>query len=105
MTIAELVARLTAQAGDAERLGRLALEAAILRDVLDDLAQLDGVPTRPTPDTLITLEEAAARLDVTQRWLREERPPYVVIMKDGKKKTLRVSEQKLARWLAHSNGG
>ena len=63
MTTAELVARLTAQAENAERLGRLAVEATILRDVLHDLAQLDGVPaTRPTPDTFITLEETAARL-------------------------------------------
>lgn len=104
MTRDEWTARLVARATEAERLGALAPVAAVLRDVLAEAQAVDGWPTTPpAPDTLVTLEEAAARLAVTPRWLREERPPYVVQLGD---KTLRVSEQKLARWLTHhQNGG
>lgn len=99
MTRAEWVAQLTARAADAEQLGTLAPLATVLRAVLQEIEQVDGWPvTPPAPDTLVTLEEAARRLAVTSRWLREQRPPYVVMLGD---KTLRVSERKLARWLAH----
>lgn len=47
-------------------------------------------------ERLLTLKEAAALLKVTPRWLRETRPPYVVQLGD---RTLRVSEQKLQRFL------
>lgn len=98
MTRDEWAARLAARAAEAERLGTLAPLAVVLRDVLAEVEAVDGWPvTAPAADRFLTLEEAAAQLRVTPRWLREERPPYVVALGD---KTLRVSERKLARWLA-----
>lgn len=103
MTRDEWAARLAERAADAERIGALAPVAVILRDVVRELEQVDGWPaTNPAADTLLTLEDAAARLAVTPRWLREHRPPYVVALGD---KTLRVSERRLARWLAHQGRG
>jgi hypothetical protein len=103
VTRAEWIARLAARAADAERLGLTAPVGAILRDVLAEAEQVDGWPSSlPAPDTLIPLEQAAPRLGVSVRWLREQRPPYVVVLGD---KTLRVSEQRLARWLAHHDNG
>jgi len=99
MTRDEWAARLTDRATEAERLGALVPLAAVLRDVVRELDAVDGWPTAPVTDQLIPLEEAAARLAVTARWLRETRPPYVVTLGD---KTLRVSERKLARWLART---
>jgi hypothetical protein len=101
MTREELVARLQTRAADAERLGALAPVATVLRDVLIDLDQVNGWPSHG-PDRLLPLEEAAQQLAVTVRWLRETKPPYVVVLGE---KTLRVSAQKLARWLAHQWSG
>lgn len=95
MTREEWAARLAARAADAERLGALAPVATVLRQVAAELEDVDGWPE--SPDRLLTLEDAADRLAVTPRWLREHRPPYVVVLSD---KTLRVSERKLGRWLA-----
>ena len=72
--------------------------AGALRLVLAELERVDGLAD-VAPDHLISLEEAAKRLDVTVRWLRENRPPYVVALSP---KTLRVSEKKLAVWLRRS---
>ncbi len=72
--------------------------AGVLRVVLDDIERLDGVADG-TPDKMISLDAAADRLDVTVRWLRENRPPYVVELSP---KTLKVSEKKLAAWLRRS---
>jgi hypothetical protein len=103
VTPEELAARLAQRAEDAERIGALAPVAVILRDVVREIEQVDGWPaTNPAADTLLTLEDAAARLAVTPRWLREHRPPYVVVLGD---KTLRVSERKLARWLVSTTAG
>ncbi len=69
--------------------------AGALRMVLADLEDLDGIPTR-APDKLISLEDAAGQLDVSVRWLRENRPPYVIELSP---KMLKVSERKLTAWL------
>ena len=42
---------------------------------------------------------AADRLDVTVRWLRENRPSYVVELSP---KMLKVSEKRLTQWLRRS---
>ena len=103
MTREEWAAELAERAAEADRLGALAPLATVLRSVLSELEQVDGWPaTNPAADAFFTLEEAAARLAVTPRWLREQRPPYVVQLGD---KTLRVSERKLARWLACQDRG
>ena len=70
--------------------------AGVLRLVLADLDDLDGIAQ---PDRLISLENAADRLNVTPRWLREARPSYVVALSP---KTLKVSERKLTAWLKRS---
>jgi hypothetical protein len=96
MTRDELVTSLTTRADDAERISALAPVSVVLRDVLTSLSGLDGIPSGG-PDQLIELEEAGARLAVSPRWLREQRPPYVVQLGD---KTLRVSTRKLERFLS-----
>lgn len=101
MTRAELVASLQARAAEAERIGALAPVAAVLRDLLATVEQVDGWPTSG-PDRLLSLEDAAQQLKVSVRWLREARPPYVVQLGD---KTFRVSAQKLSRWLEHVGDG
>lgn len=98
MTREEWTARLEARAHEAEALGTLAPLGTVWRQVLAEVEEVDGWPaTAPTADTFLTLEEAAARLAVTPRWLREQRPPYVVALGD---RTLRVSTRRLARYLA-----
>ena len=72
--------------------------AGVLRLVLADLEDLDGIPAR-APDKLISLEDAAGRLDVSARWLRENRPPYVIELSP---KTLKISEHRLNTWLKRS---
>lgn len=97
MTRDEFVRHLETRANDADRLGTLAAVAAVLRDVRALLEDVDGWPaTNPADDHLITLADAAGRLGVTTRWLREHRPPYLVELGD---RTFRVSERKLGRWL------
>lgn len=112
VTREEFLATLATRAADAERLGALAPVASVVRDILRDAEAVNGWPAhRPAPDRLITLEAAADQLAVTPRWLRETRPGFVVTLGD---KTLRVSEQRLARfiegqvgpvrWPVHSSG-
>jgi hypothetical protein len=101
MTRQDLVNRLEARAVEADRIGALAPVGAIIRDILTQLDQVNGWPSTG-PDHLLTLEEAAGQLQVTTRWLRETRPPYVVALGD---KTLRVSAQRLARWMEHQGNG
>ena len=93
MTRAELVARLRQQADDAERFGATAPVATVLRDVLNSVQGLDGVPDHPPcRESLMTLDEASTYLRVTTRWLRETRPPYVIEISP---KQLRVDPSRL----------
>lgn len=102
MTLAELTDRLVERAEEAERIGSMAPIAAVLRDVVRQLGELNGTSAAAASDRLITLEEAGSRLGVSPRWLRENRPSYVVALSD---RTLRVSERKLERALAHPSNG
>lgn len=102
MTLAELTDRLVERAEEAERIGSMAPIAAVLRDVVRQLGELNGASSAAASDHLLTLEEAAARLNVSTRWLREKKPSYVVVLGD---RTLRVSERKLERALAHPSNG
>ena len=72
--------------------------AKALRQALADFEKIDGL-TDAAPDRLISLEDAADRLNVTPRWLREARPSYVVALSP---KTLKVSEKRLTAWLRRS---
>lgn len=72
--------------------------AKALRLALVDFGKIDGL-TDAAPDQLIGLDVAAERLDVEERWLRETKPSYVVVLSP---KQLRVSEKRLAAWLKHS---
>ena len=72
--------------------------AKALRLALADFEKIDGL-TNAAPDQLIGLDVAAKRLDVEERWLRETKPSYVVVLSP---KQLRVSEKRLAAWLKHS---
>lgn len=97
MTRGEWLAALSVRAAEAERIGALAPLATVLRDLAREAETVDGWPAaKPIPDTLIPLEEAAQRLRVTPRWLRDQHPDYVVTLGD---KTLRVSEKRLAAFL------
>ena len=69
--------------------------AKALRLVLVDFGKIDGLAD-VAPDQLIRLDVAAERLNVEERWLRETKPSYVVVLS---RKQLRVSEKKLAAWL------
>ncbi len=72
--------------------------AGALRLVLTDLDKVDALADA-APDKMLSLEAAADRLDVSVRWLREIRPPYVVELSP---KTLKVSEKRLTQWLRRS---
>ena len=72
--------------------------AGALRLVLADLEDLDGLADA-APDRLISLEAAAERLNVTPRWLRDNRPSYVVELSQ---KMLKVSQKRLTAWLRRS---
>ena len=69
--------------------------AGALRLVLAELGAVDGLADA-APDRLISLEDAAERLNVKPRWLKDNRPPYVVELSS---KTLKVSEKRLTAWL------
>ena len=96
MTLAELRTDLAERIAYHEGMGDDRVAGA-LAVVLKDLEGVTGAPRPPkTPDELLTLAEAARRLNVTPRWLRTARPPYVVELGP---RTLRVSTRRLARWL------
>ena len=96
MTLAELRTDLAERIAYHERIGddRVAGALAVVLRELDDITRIPPPPT--TPDELPTLADAARRLNVTPRWLRDARPPYVVELGP---RTLRVSSHRLARWL------
>jgi len=78
MTLAELIANLSAQQADATRLRRQVDEAALLGDVLAQLDQVDGVDTRAGHD--LTTRAAAEQLGLAshrtiERYCREGRFP------------------------------
>ena len=101
MTRDEWTARLAVRAAEAERLGTLAPVASVLRDVLTEVEQVDGWPaTKPAPDEMLTLDEAAARLKVAKRWLTEHRHELPFLKQYVPGGTVRVSGKALARWLA-----
>lgn len=96
MTLAELRTDLAERIAYHERIGDDRVAGA-LAVVLHELDGVTGAPLPPkTPDELLTLAEAARRLNVTPRWLRTARPPFVVELGP---RTLRVSTRRLARWL------
>lgn len=101
MTRDEWAGQLAARAAEAERFGALAPLAVTLRAVLAELEAVDGWPTtRPAPDLMLTLEEAAARMNVPKRYITDHRRelPFVKVYSPGG--TVRVSERELNRWLA-----
>ena len=96
MTRSEFLAGLRERLDYHERIGDSRV-AGTLRLVLEEFEAVDGLPAqKPTPDRLIDLEEAAERLGVTVRWLKEHRPPYFVELSS---KMFRVSERRLDAWL------
>ena len=101
MTRDEYLAQLTARAADAEKVGALAPLALTLRTIATELEAVDGWPSsRPAPDTLLTLEETADRLNVSKRWLTDNRNhlPFLKQLVPGG--AVRVSAAALTRWLA-----
>ena len=73
----------------------------MLRVVLAEVEALDGMPlSKPVPDVMLTLDEAAARLHVEKRFFTEHRRelPFLKQLVPGG--TVRVSERALERWLA-----
>lgn len=100
MTRDEWAAQLAARAVEAERFAASAPLAVTLRAVLVELEQVDGMPvSRPAPDVMLTLDEAAKRLNVEKRFFTEHRDlPFLKRLVPGG--TVRVSERALDRWLA-----
>ena len=74
--------------------------ATLLRALIDEAEAVDGVPvSRPAPDMMLTLDEAAERLKVTKRFFTEHRDlPFLKRLVPGG--TVRVSERDLVRWMA-----
>ena len=71
--------------------------AGALKMVLTELESVDGLPEHsPPPDRLIELEDAAQRLGVTSRWLKDHRPPYVI---EVSPRILRVSIRRLEHFI------
>lgn len=101
MTAQELALRLEKRAEEEERISAMAPVAAVLRDVVRQLGELNGASAAAAPDQMLTLEEAGARLGVSPRWLRENKPPYLVLLSD---RTFRVSERKLYQFLSTHQG-
>jgi hypothetical protein len=97
VTRAEFVAKVAERAEYHEAIGDVRVAGA-LRMVLADCEALNGIPARAA-DRLISLEDAAGRLSVSVRWLRENRPSYVVELSP---KMLKVSERRLNAWLKRS---
>ena len=97
MTRAEFAAKVIERADYHDAIGDPRV-AGVLRLVLADLDNVDALADA-APDKMLSLEAAADRLDVTVRWLRENRPPYVVELSP---KILKVSEKRLAQWLRRS---
>ena len=99
MTREELLARWQVRAAEAEQIGALAPVATLLRALMAEAEAVDGMPvSRPAPDTMLTLDEAAARLQVPKRWFTEHRD--LPFLKRLSGVTVRVSEKELARWVA-----
>lgn len=97
MTRDEWAAQLAARAADAERIGSTAPVAATLHDLLAELETVDGIAA---PDQMLTLEEAADRLNVPRRWLTENRHELPFLRQYVRGGTVRVSSKALERWLA-----
>ena len=77
--------------------------AGALRLVLEELESVNGLPENaPPPDRLLGLEEAAELMGVTPRWLRDNRPPYLVRLSP---RELRVSLRQLERFLQTVDAG
>ena len=96
MTRDEFAARLRNRIAYHERI-RDSRVAGALGVVLEELETVDGLPEHaPSPDRLLELEDAAQRLGVTPRWLKQRRPPFVVELSP---RMLRVSERRLEQFL------
>lgn len=98
MTRDQWAAQLAARASDAERIGATAPVAAVLRDVLAEFETVDGIASA-TPDEMLTLGETAARLNVTPRWLTENRHALPFLRQYVPGGIVRVSSKALERWL------
>jgi hypothetical protein len=74
--------------------------------VMSALAAAAASATEPAAvrdgEQLLTLDEAAARANVTVRWLRRHRELPIFVSLSRKK--LRVSEKRLTRWLERQTG-
>ena len=97
MTRAEFAAKVIERADYHDAIGDPRV-AGVLRLVLADLDNVDALADA-APDKMLSLDVAADRLDVTVRWLRENRPPYVVELSP---KMLKVSKKRLTQWLRRS---
>ena len=101
MTRAEWVAQLEARAVEAERFGAVAPLATTLRALIAEVEAVDGWPsTKPEPDRLLDLDEAARRLGVEKRFFTEHRRELPFLKKLVPGGAVRVSERELTRWLA-----
>ena len=105
MTLAALRADLERRAILADAEQSQAPVANIYRLVLAELATLTGAPTSsgnghpPAPDVLLTVQEAAARLHVTPKWLYRHARALPFARHLGPK-TLRFEAAGLASWAA-----
>lgn len=77
--------------------------AAVLHSVVEELRAVDGTPAPaavaalPISDRLLTIQEAAAQLGVTPRWLYR-RADALPFMRRLSRRALRVSKAGLERW-------
>jgi predicted DNA-binding transcriptional regulator AlpA len=75
---------------------------ALAELVAAKLANGNGHQPPETPDTLLTVDEAAKRLGVRARWLYGHDLPFTVRLPNSR--AVRFSEVGIAKWLARKRG-
>ena len=104
MTFPEVLSTLERRAAEAERMQARAPVAAVIQSILEELRAVDGTAAAPagaaapTPDRLLTIQDAAALLGVTSRWLYR-RANTLPFMRRLSRRALRVSQAGLERWM------
>ena len=96
MTKADLLQHLAARAAEAERVGYTAPVAAIYRDVIQQIEDVDGLESDAR---YATYETIARQMKVKVKWFSEHKRelPFIVTLCDG---TPRVDVRKWKQWLA-----
>lgn len=97
MTVAELVAHLEQRAAEADQIGATAPVANVLRSVMAELEQLNGMAQDHGADRLLTASQVAARLNVSPRYVYDHAGEWPFTQRLSARQ-IRFSERGLERW-------